>query len=1087
MVLVTIPPFYVYYIKNVLPLIQTSPPSESTLKPISSTAQTRQFLQALKVGQENALAAKPSFTKQLEYEDRPDCPKFLKPKCSGFSATQWVQESLGGTHFLSARTLSAATVLQSHPTPGIGIGPALRAWISHKAPHLTSRESTFAKNKGMAIIPTTPLLPFAEMQADASLFSTASLLKACSSPLGDWSYLSNVQNILPLFLLPVQHNKYRSEQYIFGSPEPLPSESNDHYVASMTWTIVGGQSHPDDVIGAAFLLRFRNSALQAYIDHLEEIIRRRMEKGIAHPPSNSIDDLFRGDNYIPCWQDGNGPLLTRDALQSRFLPLLRPCIHPGYSTCIVYLPLVSDPALEFLQLARSGQNGQGNSKDMMLLPQEERWKLLNNVLSIRGIPKLCLNAKGLCYSLLRSPVFHQPSDLMHMPNDLCDVLTATWLLSPDSVAMFKSFTPATPIGWHPLGDPEHTVLYPSPVTNWTDNLPTPLYQVPEPTVTYTLKNQTKANPSHRTSSEPLAYPTTTSYASESIKQSALIGMKSAMTRTPDPERPSCTPSVVQKIYGDPVLLLENMAREYNSVIETVSYYIENIYSSASSDSSRTQKQSSTAPPECITHLYLLQYYGDIVLAGLFIRGMHVSYFAQEAPLVIPLIEMETQGVGLDVGILSTMEQQVQTMLVPIMEEIKKYAGPIYGPDLNINSPKQISFLLYEHLKIAPITKQTNIYNKNQPVKGGRNLSTDTATLTLLADQHPVCALIVEYRRLSKMDQSFISSLKKIAVSKVGNGLLQISKPKSDSTSSDSMEMQIHPQLHAIRTGTGRLSCSHPNLQTLPSNVATVEVGEESMDGKAIRKSILPASRGHVLVSADYSQIEVRLIASLAGESRLIEEFVDFSNANKRMRNRARLLKRKNNPSSQLETQTTQFDVSQSDVDADKTEMARYDIYNRVGGNVFSCPPVQVSPQQRQMAKVFLLGLQYGMGVNEAARKVNLSRQETQKHLQSLQKAYPRLHRFLHFAAGFAAKYCHVITATGRRRLLPESRHTDPARSTYATRQAVNTIIQGTAADIMKQALILIQEGINKSRNPRYVSPYDSADAEVKELSTYISP
>ncbi len=343
----------------------------------------------------------------------------------------------------------------------------------------------------------------------------------------------------------------------------------------------------------------------------------------------------------------------------------------------------------------------------------------------------------------------------------------------------------------------------------------------------------------------------------------------------------------------------------------------------------------------------------------------------EMPLVKVLAKMEFHGVKIDVVKLQLMEKFLKERLKNIEEEIYKIAGEKF----NINSPKQLSFILFEKLKLTPVKKTKTGY------------STDTEVLEALSLEHPLPAKILEYRQLAKLKSTYVESLMKKA------------NPKTH---------RVHTSFNQTATATGRLSSSEPNLQNIPIR---------SDLGKLIREAFI-AEKGYLLISADYSQIELRILAALAKEDKLIEAFK-------------------------------------------KGE----DIHTRTACEIFGVPPEKVTPNMRRHAKTVNFGIIYGMSPYGLSKELNISVEEAKKYIDRYFEKYPKVVEFINRTVQFAKEKGYVKTFFGRKRPVPELFSPKREEREFGKRVAVNTPIQGTAADLIKLAMIKIdrlieEKGIN---------------------------
>jgi DNA polymerase-1 len=347
----------------------------------------------------------------------------------------------------------------------------------------------------------------------------------------------------------------------------------------------------------------------------------------------------------------------------------------------------------------------------------------------------------------------------------------------------------------------------------------------------------------------------------------------------------------------------------------------------------------------------------------------------EMPLVEVLTAMERRGVRLDIAALAAMSEELQRRLDALMNEIYDLAGG----EFNINSPPQLRDVLFERLGLS----------KKGVRRGKTGYSTDVDVLTRLAADHPVPAKILEYRGLSKLKSTYVDALP-AAVNPVTG--------------------RLHTSFNQTVAVTGRLSSSNPNLQNIPIR------GEE---GRRIRAAFI-ADPGHLLVAADYSQIELRVLAHLARDEALIEAFG-----------------------------------------------ADADVHAQTAAEVFHVLPGTVSAEMRRAAKVINFGIIYGMGPQRLAHELSVPLAQAQVYIANYFRRFAGVRRFLDETIATARERGYVTTLCGRRRMMPELASRDRATAQAAERTATNTPIQGSAADIIKLAMVAVdrrfwEEGLRAS-------------------------
>ena len=345
-------------------------------------------------------------------------------------------------------------------------------------------------------------------------------------------------------------------------------------------------------------------------------------------------------------------------------------------------------------------------------------------------------------------------------------------------------------------------------------------------------------------------------------------------------------------------------------------------------------------------------------------GRLASVYSQiEIPLVPILQSMERTGVLLDVDMLTRQGKELAGQMRRLEEQAHREAG---GP-FNLGSPKQLQEILFERLGL-PVIRKTP---KGQP-------STAEDVLEELAAQHELPRLILGHRELAKLKSTYTDKLP---------------------TQVDPETGRVHTSYHQAVAATGRLSSSDPNLQNIPIR---------SAEGRRIRQAFVPEA-GHVLVAADYSQIELRIMAHLSGDEGLISAF-----------------------------------------------SADADIHSATAAEVFGTTIDDVSADQRRSAKAINFGLIYGMSAFGLARQLNIDRSAAQDYVERYFTRYPGVKAYMDATRDKAREDGFVETVFGRRLYLPDIRARNPQRRQYAERSAINAPMQGTAADIIKRAMIAVE-------------------------------
>ena len=338
----------------------------------------------------------------------------------------------------------------------------------------------------------------------------------------------------------------------------------------------------------------------------------------------------------------------------------------------------------------------------------------------------------------------------------------------------------------------------------------------------------------------------------------------------------------------------------------------------------------------------------------------------EIPLLKVLASMEIEGINLDTKFLNNLSAKTNEKLIKIQKDIFE----ISGEEFNISSPKQLGEILFEKMKVSKNPKKT---------KTGQ-YSTSEDILSNLAKNNDFVKLILKYRSVSKLLNTYIDSLPK-----------QISKSTN----------RIHTNFLQTVAATGRLSSVNPNLQNIP-------IRTES--GKEIRKAFIPRNKDFFLMAADYSQIELRVIAALSKEDNMIRSF-------------------------------------------EKNE----DIHTSTAATVFNIPLEKVTRQQRSHAKIVNFGIIYGVSAFGLSNQTDLNIKESKNLIETYYEKYPKLKQFIEKQIFFARDKGYVETILGRRRVLRDINSSNSIIKSAAERNAVNAPIQGSAADIIKMSMINIQK------------------------------
>ena len=354
-------------------------------------------------------------------------------------------------------------------------------------------------------------------------------------------------------------------------------------------------------------------------------------------------------------------------------------------------------------------------------------------------------------------------------------------------------------------------------------------------------------------------------------------------------------------------------------------------------------------------------------------GTKKLYDEIEIPLVPVLADMEKEGINLDVDFLKKMSVEMTAESQALEQKIYETAGETF----NLASPKQLGDVLFEKMKIGGA--------KQKKTKTGQ-YATGEEILSYLANDNPIVKDILEWRQMVKLQSTYIDALPNQVDPKTG---------------------RVHTDYMQTVAATGRLSSNNPNLQNIPIRTER---------GRQIRKAFIARDENYTLVSADYSQIELRIIAALCGEENMIEAF-------------------KNNE----------------------------DIHKSTAAKVFNVPLEEVTKEQRSHAKTVNFGIIYGVSAFGLSNQTNLSRKESAELIEAYYKTYPKLKSFIADQVDFARENGYVETISGRRRYLKDINSANAIVRGGAERNAVNAPIQGSAADIIKIAMINIHKKL-KSEN-----------------------
>ena len=363
------------------------------------------------------------------------------------------------------------------------------------------------------------------------------------------------------------------------------------------------------------------------------------------------------------------------------------------------------------------------------------------------------------------------------------------------------------------------------------------------------------------------------------------------------------------------------------------------------------------------------------LKGVFDKEIEVNNFNKifydiEIPMINVLSDMETEGIKIDTSYLKKLDKEFEEDLGKLKKEIFKKAGE----EFNLNSPKQLGEILFDKLKLVSKAKKT---------KTGQ-YSTSEEVLSSLANDHKIIEKILEWRSLDKLQNTYVKSLPK-EVSRLTN--------------------RVHSSFNQTVTTTGRLSSNNPNLQNIPIRTA---------NGQKIRRAFIPRNSDYILMAADYSQIELRVIASISNEENMIDAFTN-----------------------------------------------NQDIHTMTASKIYNVDPENVTREQRGNAKTVNFGIIYGVSAFGLSQQTDLNRSESKVMIDNYFLNYPGLKKYMSDQIDFARNNGYVETIMGRRRYLQNINSQNNMLRSSAERNAINAPIQGSAADIIKIAMININSEFKK--------------------------
>ncbi len=344
----------------------------------------------------------------------------------------------------------------------------------------------------------------------------------------------------------------------------------------------------------------------------------------------------------------------------------------------------------------------------------------------------------------------------------------------------------------------------------------------------------------------------------------------------------------------------------------------------------------------------------------------------EMPLLMVLAAMEEAGVALNTDSLKSISGELTREL----QQIEKEVYDLAGTEFNLSSPKQLGEVLFQRMKIVDKAKRTKT----------KQYSTNEEVLDKMRDKHPIIPKILEYRGLKKLLSTYVDALPKLINQRTG---------------------RIHTSFNQAVTSTGRLSSTNPNLQNIP-------IREER--GREIRKAFIPRDEEHVLLAADYSQIELRLMAHMSGDKGMIEAF-----------------------------------------------SKKEDIHGTTASKIFSVGKDEVTREMRARAKTANFGIIYGISAFGLSQRLSIPRDEAKQLIEGYFRSYPYVREYMDKCIREASEKGYVETIRGRKRYLPDINSRNSLVRGNAERNAINAPIQGSAADIIKLAMVRIHDDLEKGK------------------------
>ncbi|SFD38217.1 DNA polymerase I [Clostridium uliginosum] len=385
--------------------------------------------------------------------------------------------------------------------------------------------------------------------------------------------------------------------------------------------------------------------------------------------------------------------------------------------------------------------------------------------------------------------------------------------------------------------------------------------------------------------------------------------------------------------------------------------------------------------------YLIKLYNELK-TRLNKEDMDELYYKVEHPLIYVLSSMESIGFNIN-------QDKLEELRVKFKEQIEKTQKEIYDlseEEFNISSPKQLGKILFEKLDLPVIKKTKTGYSTNQEV------------LEKLLDKHPIISKVMYFRQITKINSTYVEGLKNVI----------------------DEDGYIHSNFNQTVTTTGRLSSTEPNLQNIPIKYEM---------GKEIRKVFIPKEKNDILISCDYSQIELRVLAHVADDKNMIDGFMNHS-----------------------------------------------DIHTKTASEVFKVPIDEVTSTMRSNAKAVNFGIVYGISDFSLAQDLKITKKEAGEYMAIYFERYPKIKEYLNYVSEYAKEKGYVLTILNRRRFIPEIKSSNKIVKALGERLAMNAPIQGSAADIIKLAMVNVYSKLkeNKLKSELILQVHDELILNVKE-------